>query len=295
MKDLLKILGYFLGTLILGCLLAPPLFQAGQSLGQVLPFIPKADFEKYFHRAVLLAALALLPLLARSLRIRSLAELGMEKDPAALRHYCFGFAASGLTVLVMATGYVLCGFYRFKSVLPWEAVPKILLSALAVGFLEEAIFRGILQGVFQRSFSRIAALVSATLIFSSLHFLRAEEAAPIPDGSVCWSSAFTLLPGLFYKFKDPARLLSEWTTLTVFGAVLGLARMQTRAIWASAGLHTGLVFVKMAFSKFSKRTGECLPFIGSELQIGLVPVAALLICGCVVGWRLSREKRGTTG
>jgi hypothetical protein len=39
----------------------------------------------------------------------------------------------------------------------------------------------------------------------------------------------------------------------------------------------------MSFSKMTKRDGLALPWIGNELQIGLVPVMVLSVCG-VLAW-----------
>ncbi len=86
-------------------------------------------------------------------------------------------------------------------------------------------------------------------------------------------------------------LLAGFTTIFTLGWVLGLATLSTRALWLSIGLHAGVVFVKMAFSKFTKRSAEYLPWVGQELQIGLVPVAVLSLAGVVVWWLLKYEDR----
>jgi len=61
LKDAARLLGYFAATILLGALLAPPLFWAGQWLAghSVFPALAKFDFETFFHRALLLAAVAL--------------------------------------------------------------------------------------------------------------------------------------------------------------------------------------------------------------------------------------------
>jgi membrane protease YdiL (CAAX protease family) len=293
LKDLVKILSYFLGVLLLGCLAAPPLYWAGRALASLgwFQFLGNVDFEKYFHRALLLPAIGLLWPLGRSLRVRGLKDLRMTPDRRPFGHFCLGFTVSGLTVALMAATYLGTGVYRLKSVLPWSTIPKLLIGALTVGLLEEGLFRGALLGIFERTMGRTAALLSVTLLFSSLHFLRADEAIASPgDAAIHWFSAFELLPSLFHKFHEPTLLAAEFSTLSVFGWMLGRARQRTGAIWLSAGLHSGLVFVKMAFSKFSKRNLDLLPWVGPELQIGLVPVAALLVCAWVVWWRLQIEK-----
>jgi hypothetical protein len=43
------------------------------------------------------------------------------------------------------------------------------------------------------------------------------------------------------------------------------------------GLHAGVVFVKMGFSKLTKREEVYLPWIGEKLELGLVPPCVLLL------------------
>ena len=55
------------------------------------------------------------------------------------------------------------------------------------------------------------------------------------------------------------------------------------AVVGAYALDSGVVFVKMTFSKFTKRQWAHLPWIGEELQIGLISVFVLLIA-----WLLAR-------
>src|SRR5205823_13985050 len=73
LKDAVRLLVYLLATVLLGALLAPPLFWAAQWLigHGWLTFLSRFDFETFFHRALLVAAAVLLWPLARSLSVRS--------------------------------------------------------------------------------------------------------------------------------------------------------------------------------------------------------------------------------
>jgi hypothetical protein len=77
----------------------------------------------------------------------------------------------------------------------------------------------------------------------------------------------------------------------VLGWILGDATLRTGALWMSIGFHAGVVFVKMGFSKFTKRQEEFLPWIGPELQIGLVPVGVLILAGIALRLWLQYEDR----
>ena len=86
-------LAYFAATLLIGALLAPPLFWAAQWLAahQIFAFLAGYDFEKFFHRALLIAALLLLWPLLRSLKIRSWSELGLQPNEHRSRDLLAGF------------------------------------------------------------------------------------------------------------------------------------------------------------------------------------------------------------
>jgi membrane protease YdiL (CAAX protease family) len=149
-----------------------------------------------------------------------------------------------------------------------------------VGLLEEALFRGAIFGLFRRSLPPLMALFCVTFIFAAVHFLKPLDSFSVPQ--VTWLSGFTLLPHLFHQFGEPMTLLAGFTTIFTLGWVVGAATLRTRSLWLGIGFHAGLVFVKMSFSKFTKRDAEYLPWVGEKLEIGLVPVAALALCGVLV-------------
>lgn len=256
----------------------------------ILPFLGETEFQKYFNRAVLIAALALLWPTIRSLRIQGVRELGLEPDRQWRRHFLIGFAVAAAAVGAMAAAYIMFDVYHWKKPrLPWESLPKLALSALVVAVLEEALFRGALLGLFRRTLRPYPALVLVTALYAVLHFLKPDDELQIAQ--VGWLSGFEVLPHTFHQFADPVALLAGFTTLFVLGWLLGYTTLKTRALWMAIGLHAGVVFVKMSFSKFTKRDLEALPWIGQELQIGLVPVAVLCLAGVGLWLGLRHSQR----
>jgi membrane protease YdiL (CAAX protease family) len=290
LKELGKTLAYLAGTVLLGALLAPPLFWLGQAVAArgVLTFLAETDFQKFFNRAVLVAAVVLLWPVARWLRIGGWRELGLEPDPRWWRRVVAGFVIAGSVVAAMAAVYVALDIYNWKKELRWDVLPRLLLSACVVALLEEALFRGAMLGLFRRSMRPLAALLAVTFIFAAVHFLKPDDSVVIAH--VRWHSGFALLPHVFHQFAEPMTLLAGFTTIFALGWIVGAATLWTRSLWLGIGFHAGLVFVKMSFSKFTKRQSEHLPWVGEELQIGLVPVAALAMGGLLVWWWLRREK-----
>lgn len=283
MKDLGKILFYFVAVITLGALLAPPLYWAGHGLAArgIFPSLAEVGLQKFFNRAVLVAALALLWPMVRWLRLEGVRGLGLEKDPAWKSHLGVGFTIAALCVGLLAMGYIFGEVYRWKNILPWGKIPPLLISAAVVALLEEGLFRAGILGLFRRTMSSGAAIFFTSAIFSAVHFLKPDDDVKIE--AVNWLSGFALIPHMFHQFGEPLLLLGGFTTIFVLGLLLADVTVRTRSLWLAIGFHAGLVFVKMSFSKLTKREDAHLPWIGEELQIGLVPVFALLF-----GWLLAR-------
>jgi membrane protease YdiL (CAAX protease family) len=244
----------------------------------------EADFQKYFNRAMLVSAVLLLWPALRWLGVKR-SDLRLRPDPRRRSHLLFGLGVGAGVVAVMAIAYLFLGYYHPKPSPPWLALGKVALSAVVVAALEEWLFRGMIFGLFLKSMRPFIALSWTTLIFAALHFLKPDD--DIAVRNVEWGSGFALLPHVFHQFAEPVMLLAGFTTLFTLGWVLGYARLRTESLWMSIGLHAGVVFVKMGFSKLTKRDADALPWIGPELQIGLVPVALLLVALYLV-WRRVR-------
>jgi uncharacterized protein len=289
LKDLAKFLIYLAAVIALGALLAPPLYWMAQALARhgIFGSLAAFKFQKFFDRAALVAAFALLWPAIRWLRIKGWRDLGLEPDAHWLRHWAAGFTIAGLIVAAMALAYLKFGVYRLHPAPPWGKLPLIALSAVTVGFIEEALFRGAILGLLRRTLRPSAALFWTTALFAIVHFLKPDENFdPQPIG---WLSGFELVPHVFHQFADPMTFLAGFGTLFALGWLCGEAALRTRSLWMSAGLHTGVVFVKMSFAAISSRRETHLPWIGPELQIGFVPVALFLLAWIIVILYLARE------
>ena len=277
MKDIGKILAYFLAVIVLGALLAPPLYWLGQAVAArgVMQFLAETEFQKFFNRGMLVAALVLLWPTIKWLRVGSARELGLEPDQRWWKRLVVGFLIAGSLVALLGAAYLGAEVYHFKKELHFEKTPPLLLSALIVALLEEGLFRGAILGLFRRTMKPWPAIVATSAIFSAVHFLKPDENVQVEH--VHWLAGFELVPHVFHQFAEPMLLLGGFTTIFVLGIMLADVTTRTRSLWMGIGLHAGLVFVKMSFSKLTKRESAHLPWIGEELQIGLVPVGVLLL------------------
>lgn len=286
-----KILGYFAATLLLGALLSPPLYWVGNALGRHfagLRWLGDTEFQRYLDRAMFAAAFGLFWPAARSLRIGGWRELGLDPDPHGPRRLLAGFALSGAALWFFGGLLWKLGVYHDKGLPPFGTLAAFLATALAVGALEEAFFRGALLGLVRRTASDGAALAFVTVIFGVLHFLKPPD-DPAPDHPVTWFSGFRALARAGGQFGDPQLLAGGFMTLLLVGLILGLVRLRTRSLWLPIGLHAGWIFALKSFSRSSRHVAAPNLIFGKDMITGLGPVCLLLLTGGIL-WALLRRK-----
>ena len=302
-RDAWVIGGYFLAVLVLGAALAPPLFWGGRTLvgliesfkwtqmpvfGFIHHHVGKADFTRFFNRAILVAAIACLWPATRFLRIRR-GELGLRPNPARWLHLGVGFLAGAGLLLAMGLFYLAADAFVWKKSIAWgSAIRESLVRAAGAGILEEWFFRGALLGLMLRASSPRRALLFVTTVFAAVHFLQAPEKLVIRDG-VEWGTGFWLIGQILGSFADANFILAEFATLWVAGWILGMARLRTGSLWLSIGLHSGWIFgigLFAAVARASKAVArdQWLPWIGETLKSGLVPLAVLALTGAALAW-----------
>ena len=284
MKDAARLLLYLAGIVLLGALVAPPLFWLGQSLiaHGILPSLARFDFESYFHRALLIAALILLWPLLRALRIGSWRGLALERNPRAGADLTIGFAIAAIPLLCCGAFIIALHIYSLRHAFLWQKMPTVLVAASIVPVLEELLFRGFILGVLLRSFSRLGALLLTSGLFSIVHFLKAPDQTT-PNDAVRWFSGFDSIAHSFGQFADPILLAAGFLTLFAIGCILADARLQTSSLWLPIGLHAGWIFANGTFSKAAHRETLALPWLGKDLLVGIVPLILAL-----ASWALMR-------
>ncbi len=284
MKDAARLLLYLAGVILLGALLAPPLFWLGQSViarGLILG-LARFDFETYFHRALLVAALVLLWPLLRGVRVRGWRDLGLEKNARPASDLGIGFVIAAIPLLCCGAALIALNIYSLRQSFLWHKMPTVLFAASFVPILEELLFRGFILGILLRSFSRFGALLFTSALFSIIHFLKAPDATT-PNDAVTWASGFVSIAHSFWQFADPVLLAAGFLTLFAIGCILADARLLTRSLWLPIGLHAGWIFANGTFSKAAHREALALPWVGKDLLVGIVPLILAL-----ASWALMR-------
>ena len=290
MKDAARLLLYLAGVVLLGALGAPPLFWAGQFLSahHMLAGLAGFDFETYFHRALLVAALVLLWPLLRAVRVRGWRDLGLEKNPRAGMDVAGGFVIAAVPLLCGGAVLLALHFYSLRHAFLWHKMPDVLVAASVVPILEELLFRGFFLGVLLRSFSRLWSLLITSALFSVIHFLKAPDLTT-PNDAVTLSSGFISIAHSFWQFGDPLLLAAGFLTLFAVGCILADARLQTRSLWLSIGLHSGWIFANGTFSRAARRGVLALPWIGKDLLVGIVPLIIALASWMLMRWWVKYE------
>jgi membrane protease YdiL (CAAX protease family) len=235
----------------------------------VFPFLAKYDFETFFHRAILIAAALLLWPLLRISHVRSMADLGLTPNPRWGRDVCVGALLAAIPLL--CCGALLIGFhvYSFRHILAWSRFGKVLVASIAVPFIEEAFFRGIILGVLLRTGRKYMPILVVSALFAAVHFLKAPERT---SAVVAWSSGLNSISHAFGRFGDPMMVASAFVTLFLIGCVLADARVLTHSLWLSIGLHAGWILASGTFSLLARQQALALPWLGKNLLVGIIPL-----------------------
>ena len=272
MKHAARLAAYFAATIIIGALLAPPLFWAGQWLTArgLFPFLANSDFERFFHRAVLFAAVALLWPLLRLSDVRSMDDLGLAPNSLWRRDLLAGFLLSAIPLLCCGVLFIVFHIYSLRQVIAWSAFGKIVAASITVPAIEETFFRGVVLGLLLRTGYQYMSILTTSAIFSIVHFLKGPEQT---STIITWTSGLNSIAHSFSQFADPILLGSAFVTLFVIGWILADARVLTRSLWLPIGLHAGWIFAASAFNRVAHRGILNLPWLGPNLLVGIMPLA----------------------
>ncbi|MDP0492627.1 MAG: CPBP family intramembrane metalloprotease [Verrucomicrobiota bacterium JB023] len=311
-NDAFKLLLFAAGTFLLAAALVPLIYNLGKFLGEIteensinsfIDWIGKearrADFARFFNRALYLSALILLPFLFLSLKAkrddrprrgpwsfalpgRSVAPVrgqALKRGEHPILHFTGGFLLASL--LLFLAGYLLLqlGIYEGEEEDQLgKLLRKSLTTGLIVAVIEEWLFRGILLGIFLRSLRPSLAILCLSLLFAALHFMKPPDGLDVTDPESLWAG-FEFLGLIASRFLSPLSFFNEFITLLVVGLILGWTRYRTAALWLPIGLHAGWVFALQTFEGITQRTETAAGWknimVGENLTQGLFPLAAL--------------------
>jgi membrane protease YdiL (CAAX protease family) len=271
LKDAARLAAYFIAIVIVGALGAPLLFRSAQLLAAhgAFPFLARYDFDTFFHRAILIAAVLLLWPLLRVSHVRGMTDLGLAPNPRWMRDVCAGLVLSVIPLLVCGVLLIAFHVYQLRHFLVWPRFGKVLIAAISVPFIEEAFFRGIVLGILLRTGRKFLPIVAVSALFAAVHFLKGADR---PTAIVTWTSGFQSTAQAFAGFGYPMLVASAFATLFLIGCILADARILGRSLWLPIGLHAGWIFASGTFSWLARRKIDMLPWLGKNLLVGIVPL-----------------------
>jgi membrane protease YdiL (CAAX protease family) len=255
MKDGIRLALYLIATIVLGALIAPPLFWAGQAW---FPFLARFDFETFFHRALLIAAIALLWPFLRMSNVRALRDLDLAPNHRRAADFIGGALLAIVPLFCCGAALLAFRFYSVRHIIDVHALSKTFLAGIFAPFFEEPLFRGIILGLLLRSGWRKMSIFVTSAFFAAVHFFRSLEQA-IADS--------------FLRFADPLSILPAFATLFLIGLILADARVRTRSLWLPIGLHAGWILANGAFNALARRQIDISPWLGKNLREGVIPIA----------------------
>lgn len=313
-STLLVILGYVLGVLLLGAVLAPALWFAARAVIQASPegvvarILSDREFPGYFNRAALLAAVLGLGPLLKALRMNWGEVMGDVPFSRGWSQFVKGFIVALVLLVIMAYACWESGACRIiteaRRQPGWLNPLKPLLSGLAVGVIEEFLFRGAVLGILCRTLGMRAGLWWTTCIFSLLHFMKPPAEGTIQAADVTWTSGFWIITQLFRGFGHWENVIAEFLLLAAVGWSLARVRLASGGLWASIGLHAGWVagmkyFGQIVFTTHALRSGEFSPWLVKNTCraivspiVGIVPLLTVLLTGLIALWMANRWRKG---
>ncbi len=194
--------------------------------------------------------------------------------------FLIGFA---LGVATLALQVLLAVIFDARSVnvagFEWgrfaQKALKAFFSASLIGVIEEFIFRGVLYGKINRARSFWMALLISSLIYSTAHFFRPKDIAPI-DNLTIWSG-FVVLGQILTPFAEPD-FIYEAVGLFLVGVCLVFAYRYSKSLYFAIGLHAGWVFVIKMDGMFVARTlPDLISLWGSSNIVGGIYTWLLLV------------------
>ena len=216
-------------------------------------YLANKPYPRFFDRSRWLCVLLLLPYLFWQCRISSFKAVGFAKPILSTIGLWFAYGI-GMIVIIYGGSFAL-GAIELRPEASFSnalgIIDDAILAGIAIGLLEEIVFRGLVFRMFYTAIAPISAIIASSAFFAILHFRASpNELGAIAPGDV------GIAEGLSIAWETIASLVTQFdfTYLAVIFLV-GILLHQTFLIkgnlWACASLHAGWVFtIKLVSSSF---------------------------------------------
>lgn len=270
----LRVAAVVLLSLLLGCLLVPPIVHLLRGVG--------SDYTAGKIARRVLSVTALLGILSqyRALALPGFRSTGFESHSGAKQNLLVGAAIGFVSLFLISIGQLYAGYRYFEwepSLWDWtRRIANGAISSPIIAVLEEYLFRGLLLAALLRKMPAAPAVLLCSAVFGSLHFFTGEATSYNPE-VIPWYGGFTaaglLLAGLMAELD-----LIAFTGITLVGVTLCMATLRTGSLYLSTGIHFGWVFyIKTLGETFKRAGGKNVWFGGSQVYDGLIGPLGLLL------------------
>ena len=130
---------------------------------------------------------------------------------------------------------------------------KAILAGLAIGFIEESIFRGALFSSLYKKTNAFITISLTSFVYAAVHFLKYRE---LPEGTeITWLTGMEMLPDAFFKLSYP-NIADHFLTLFTLGVLLAMVRLRKGNIAMCIGIHAGIVMALKVTGRFSQYVSD---------------------------------------
>ncbi len=273
---LIGLMLFLAAVFILSTVFGAPVFWIVDGL-----FPDQFPFKRVFNRVLMVSALLALWPLMRFWGVRHWEKVGVSCWNEFLGNFVKWFSIGALSLFILMGLRLMLGVTGWDFDLTLIDALGYLLAGLAVGFLEELLFRGGLC----RSFSHLGTGGRATVVglgsafFATAHFLKAR---PLP-GEVDLMTGWHTWVDMFTRFGQGALVIEQWLSLFLVGTILSVLVLRQGFLWGAVGLHAGWVFsMKVSNELTGGFQGSSLWFGGNVLEGLSTSLMLALMLGAVL-------------
>ncbi|HEV3077272.1 MAG TPA: type II CAAX endopeptidase family protein [Thermoanaerobaculia bacterium] len=205
-----------------------------QGAGRALHVPPQSGVGRVLFLVLIAGVCLIYTGYVRLIERRPVVELALRDAPPAFgKGFLVGAALFSTTILVLWA----MGVYSVTSVFGVGALVTPLMSALAAGFIEELVFRGVLFRIIEESVGSWLALGVTALAF-----------------------------GLLHAFNPGATWVSTLAIALEAGVLLAAVYMYSRRLWTCIGLHCAWNFAEGGVFGASVSGGKAGGLLGARFR-----------------------------
>jgi len=238
-------------------------------------------FPRIFDRTVMATLVIAMLFYAHDLKLISLLARGFVHFPRrSIRYAIRGFVVAMIAIVILLGLAIAFGGRIADSGTAIALIPKYLLAAVAIAFIEEAFFRAFLLGGMKRDYGDRVALIASAAIYSIAHLVRSPARFYVTGYQP--TAGLVTLAHSIDQFTNPAIAIPTLIGLFLLGIVLGEAYILTGTVYFSIGLHCGFVLGSKLWPKIILNRAAIPWWIAGGGAIPLIGGAAAWIIAITI-------------